>query len=155
MDIAKYETQSDNENQIFTFISNGIYDTIKVIKYQSIESQLTLANGSKFEIFNLGFGDKINGEFDFDDSINSNNGDAYKVFNTVLHSIPLFFSKNLGSCLIVSGSDIRRTRLYNMYVTRNYETLTHDYAFYGIKRNILAEFVNGQLYNSIVIVPKN
>jgi hypothetical protein len=41
------------------------------------------------------------------DNLNTNNGDAYKVFKTVLTTIPLFFENYGSGILMVQGSDGR------------------------------------------------
>ena len=43
-------------------------------------------------------------------------------FNTVLYTIPTFFSIYSDTCVVVQGSDERRKRAYSNFVTRNYET---------------------------------
>ena len=77
-----------------------------------------------------------------------------KVFNTVLNTIPIFFSKYASSCIAVRGSDERRIRTYCFYVSRNYETLIKDYTFYGITGTILRPFIKGTVYESVVFMPK-
>ena len=57
------------------------------------------------QVFNLGFGDYDITTDTLDDKINSNNGDHYRVFNTVLSTIPTFFDAYKGAILMVNGSD--------------------------------------------------
>ncbi len=70
----------------FYFVSSNDEkgDITKVIQYQYV---MDLGGRA---VFNLGFGD-----FDLDtrrvsDAVISNNGDPYRIFNTVLSTIPLF-----------------------------------------------------------------
>ncbi len=69
----------------FSFISKGKKNIFKLIEY------FYLGEFDGKEVYNLGFGDwnPENNEVIFTN--NSNNGDVYKVFGTVLHSIELFF----------------------------------------------------------------
>lgn len=56
-------------------------------------------------IYNLGFGDyDISSDRLLDESI-SNNGDHYRIFNTVLSTIPDFFSHYPLATIAVQGSD--------------------------------------------------
>jgi hypothetical protein len=78
------------------------------------------------------------------DDIHTNNGDVFKVFNTVLITIPMFFENFNNAILMVQGSDgrpafiencqstcrkqyvdacknfNRRINIYRHYVDRNY-----------------------------------
>jgi hypothetical protein len=83
----------------FFFISKGEKDIIKAIQFSFVQE----LNGRK--IYNLGFGDYDLENDKIIDDINTNNGDAYKVLNTALSTIPIFF-ENFGSeILMVQGSD--------------------------------------------------
>ncbi|SFB84159.1 hypothetical protein SAMN05421780_101719 [Flexibacter flexilis DSM 6793] len=133
----------------FVFISKGLRDIIKIVEYfytHDIEGK---------RVFNLGFGDyNIDNDSVIDDE-STNNGDAYKVFNTVLNTIPLFFQINPNDLLIVRGSDSktlfidkcratctkncdelckkshRRITIYCNYINKNYNQLCLEYEFWG------------------------
>ena len=133
----------------YLFISKGKNDVIKVIQYL----YFTELYGKS--IFNLGFGDYDINEDKIDDSANTGNGDAYKVLNTVLTTIPKFFDTFHDAMLMVQGSDSktefterckltckkmctsycknqhRRISVYTYYVNKNFETLNKEYAFFG------------------------
>lgn len=133
----------------YIFLSNGPKKIVKLIDYSLvdvIEDEL---------IFNLAFGD-----FDVEnnviiDNVNTNNGDAYTVFNTVLSTVPKFFDIYGNVTLSVQGSDSfsgfkdicrqsckkkcndscknadRRISIYRHYVNKNFKPLNEDYAFAG------------------------
>lgn len=135
------------------------------------------------KLYNLGFGDyDVETDMVSDDS-NSNNGDHYKVFNTVLSTIPNFFYHNPMSMLMVQGSDSkpgfkdhcrltykkkcqggkcrnsdRRIRIYRRYVDQNYNTLIGDYIFYGainVDNHIVLEYYEmGKHYNAVFLLKK-
>src|SRR5215217_2387944 len=83
----------------FTFTSNGQKMIIKAIQYTYIQ---------QFEdrnVYNLGFGDLDFEVNEIIDEAKSNNGDAYKVFRTVLSTIPKFFEIFPDAIIMVQGSD--------------------------------------------------
>lgn len=142
------EEKSDTGLKFF-FISKGKLDIIKVIHYSFVQQ----LNGKN--IYNLGFGDYDFVSDTIVDDTNTNNGDTYKVFNTVLSTIPVFFENFGNEILIVQGSDgnpgfiekcrriceknciqecknyNRRIKIYCSYVDRHYDRLSIDYQFLG------------------------
>lgn len=102
MSVIGYDLTSDISDLSIKhfFISSGNRDIVKVIEYLYVSP---LGNR---KIFNLAFGDYIMEEDGrIDDTTESNNGDAYKVFNTVLNTIPSFFSNFPNDIIMVTGSD--------------------------------------------------
>lgn len=156
-----YRTENwikDNEVYYF-FISKGLRDIDKAIHYVLIG-----ALGGK-PIFNLGFGDVDVTTKELIDTAIDNNGDHYKVFYTVLNTIPSFFQIYPKAYIMVRGSDSRpwfrilcklwckkkcsegncknenrRLKIYRNYVDKHFELLTREYCFYGG-----VDIVNGQL----------
>lgn len=83
----------------FVFFSIGKRVVTKIIAF---------VNSHQFEgrdVYNLGFGDYDPTINDVEDQAKTNNGDAYKVFNTVLSTVPLFFEMFPNAILMVQGSD--------------------------------------------------
>ena len=56
-------------------------------------------------VYNLGFGDYDLDTDSISDDLTTNNGDPYKVFHTVLHTIPQFFETYSDAMMMVLGSD--------------------------------------------------
>jgi hypothetical protein len=171
------ESKSTNGLQFF-FISKGKQDIIKAIQYSFVQD----LNGSK--VYNLGFGD-----YDIEcdtiiDNVNTNNGDAYKVFNTVLNTILIFFENFKNHMLIVQGSDgrpefienckktcnkncreecrnhNRRINIYRAYVDKNYKQLSLQYNFLGgIKNEVNMTFLEpyqcGKNYDAVLLSRKS
>jgi hypothetical protein len=162
----------------FFFVSKGEQDIIKVVQYSFIQ----VLNGKS--IYNLGFGD-----YDLEndlivDNINTNNGDVYKVFNTILSTIPIFFKNYSNDVLMILGSDgrpeflenckvmckkkcidecknyNRRLKIYRGYVDKNYDKLSADYQFLGGLKNqnleiFLQPYERHKLYDSVFLFRKN
>lgn len=133
----------------FIFVSKGKIDIVKAIQYHYVQEFL----GRR--LYNLGFGDYNFSTGEISDDINSNNGDMYLVFYTVLGTIVNFFETLPEAMLMVRGSDSsaefepgcrknckrnctdkceklnRRIRIYRDYVNKNFDLLNEDYIFYG------------------------
>lgn len=147
--IYKVEERHSDDGHKFFFISEGDQNVLKVVQYTLVEE----VNGKK--IYNLGFGDYNFANNAITDSTNTNNGDVYKVFNTVLSTIPVFFDNCNDHILMVQGSDSRnefiqhckqactkkckeecknhnrRIKIYQNYIDKNYKNLSKEYLFFG------------------------
>lgn len=168
----------ENDYLRYFFISEGKETIIKVIDYQYVQEY------EDHNIYNLAFG---NYETEYDsvvDDANSNNGDVYTVFNTVLSSIPKFFEIVPNDKIIVQGSDStkeflekcrqnckkkckekkcrkfnQRLRVYKNYVDKNYDDLIKEYTFYGgfkdeFNNSYLEEYIKYKEYLSVVVEKK-
>jgi len=159
----------------FFFMSEGKNDIIKFISY----SYLMDFKGSP--LYNLALLD-VNPFTDvmYDDRA-TNNGDTYRVFHTVLATIPHFFSTYGDALLMVQGSDStrefkdkcrlsckkrclspacrnahRRINIYRSYVDRNFDNLNKEYMFFGdlgIDENqtLTEDYVKGEKYIKVLL----
>lgn len=144
MKFDKYDTININ-SQVFTFVSTGIYGDIeKIVIYEEIAE----------EIYNLGFGDRVIGQFDFDDIITTNNGDGYKVIATVISTIPLFFQKFPLCAVLFQGSDSRRTRIYQRIITKHQSEFEDEFVILGGKSGDYELFDKQEVYDSFLIFYK-
>lgn len=172
-----YDTeQIQDEIKIqYLFPSVGQRTIIKIIEY----SPVTNLGGRT--VYNLGFGDYDETNSVVIDDINSNNGDIYIVFNTVLSTVPLFFANNPDAVIIVSGSDShqdfindclpnckkkctdkcrnhqRRIKTYRYYVDKNFDELCKDFIFFGRSRNkenTFMQYIPNQDYDDILVYKK-
>lgn len=143
------------ENKIkYLFESINQYtssQTVKAIEYSNLD-----ATHNSLLIFNLGFGDYDIKTNSFDDSSLTANGDTYKIFNTVLSTVPAFFETFPDSALFISGSDStdefekkckqnctrnncinsckkrgQRIKTYCNYVNKHYDSLVQEYHILG------------------------
>jgi hypothetical protein len=168
----------DEEKISFYFESVGKGSFLKAIKYSLLSAKL-----EGRAMYNLGFGDYDKENKSICDTNINNNGDVYKVFNTVLNTVPLFFKENPYGIIAVEGSDSdaayfdvcklsckrkctdrckkegRRIALYCRFVNNNYSTLSNDYIFEGgveCEGDILVEnYEVGKPYNMILIYNRN
>ena len=142
------EKKESNSLQYF-FLSTGNEDIIKAVAYDFIE----LLEDSP--LFNFGFGDYNIQTDRIVDSSNTNNGDVYTVFHTVLSTVPMFFELYPKATMVVQGSDNRnefveickvncrkncskicknlnrRIRTYRNFVEKNFDKLKENYTFFG------------------------
>ena len=162
----------------FFFISKGKQDIIKVIHFSFVQE----LNGQN--VYNLGFGDyDVENDTIMDDT-NTNNGDVYKVFNTVLSTIPVFFEDFGNGILMVQGSDgrpefiehcksvckktcidecknlNRRINIYRGYVDKHFNKLSIDYQFLGgvnegEQQTILVPYERYKKYDAVFLCRKN
>jgi hypothetical protein len=165
----------------YLFLSEGKNqdeDVFKIIQYEYAREF-----GHK-SVFNLGFGDLDMATGEVNDEAMAGNGDVFKVFNTVLSTVPEFFNKYPGSILLVQGSDgreafeaacrvdcsrhcgerchnyNRRMKTYCNYVTKKYDIFNDEFQFLGGMRNAdewfdFEYFVPGKIYDSIMVYQKN
>ena len=168
--------QTSEEIKIqYLFESVGIKTIIKAIEYTPVAVMGTRT------VYNLGFGDFDDELGTIVDDINSNNGDIYIVFNTVLSTVPLFFANNADAVIIVSGSDShdefindclptckkkceehcknyqRRIKTYRYYVDKNFDELSVDYIFFGRnkrKANTFVQYIPNHEYDDILVYKK-
>jgi hypothetical protein len=162
----------------YFFVSQGEREIIKAIEY----SYVKVFNGRS--LFNMGFGDYnfITGTVS-DEEI-SNNRDHYKVFHTVLNTVPTLFDTYGDVMMMVQGSDSkpefiakckvtcgkkcgegscknanRRISIYRGYVDKNYDELSKDFDFLGGEgvedHNIIEPYEKGKTYNAVFLIKKN
>lgn len=174
-----YETIEDKLDDVlqYFFTSTGNKYIIKAIQYTYVKN----LNGKK--VFNLGFGDYDIENDRFIDDVNSNNGDVFRVFNTVLSTIPRFFESYYDAVLMVEGSDgranfidkcwltckkkckeicknfNRRIAIYCGYINKNFKELNEKYIFYGgadyiDNQHVMQDYKVGEKYNAVFLIKK-
>lgn len=162
----------------YVFVSEGENDIIKAIQYSYVQMFMDRS------LYNLGFGDYDAQTDTISDDSNSNNGDHYKVFNTVLSTIPNFFDNYPDAMMAVQGSDSKpeylekcrltckkkciegecrnshwRINIYQSYVDKNYDALEVEYKFYGGKRGadnqiVIDDYEKGKRYDTVLLFRK-
>jgi hypothetical protein len=174
--VEEYDRQPGGTR--YFFVSEGDRLLVKVVEYRFIG----LKEGK--HTYNLGFGTyNQEGNSVCDDDI-SENGDAYKVFNTVLSTIPHFLHNYTGALVMVEGSDStisfpetcrpnckkkcippacknahRRINIYKNFVNKNFDLLSQEYKFLGgIKNNdyqsIIDDYTIPNNYDSVFFMKK-
>jgi hypothetical protein len=158
----------------YYFKSVGKSTVLKSVEYVPVASALIKP------LYNLSFADYNNEKNEASDKSISNNGDVYKVFNTVLTTIPLFFEEKPDSGILVQGSDSdsayfdvcklscqrkctdkcrnmdRRIKLYCRFINKYYLILNSGYVFIGGNQNehgraVLEDYQVGKSYSSILV----
>lgn len=169
----------------FEFISIGENKIVKSIEYTELIGFRIIGAHPLYnkQIFNLGFGNFISIDRDIDDGVLSNNGDVFKVFNTVLITVPLFFQNHKDAAIMVMGSDSgpefvnscrksckrfcnneckkkdRRINIYKKYIEKHFGVLCLDYDFFGAVKNdsgftLYSDYEIKNSYNCIFIIKK-
>jgi len=133
MNYNKYEIHTSTNNDVYTFTSSGHNGEIeKIIEFSKTQND---------SIYNLAFGDKsivyINGKpkETIDDLNESKNGDLDKILATVAMAVYEYTSIFPNRQIFFVGSDERRTRLYRMAITKNYNELNNDFIIFGVIYN--------------------
>jgi hypothetical protein len=158
----------------YFFLSKGEKEIIKAIEYSPI------ADTGNYTIFNFGFGDYDAVSGLISDKTDSNNGDMFKVFYTVLNTVTDFFENYPKDALLVNGSDSaenymlecietctkkctdicknanRRIKTYRNFINKNFEELRKNYIFYGSFKgtNTFVPYENGKEYDALMVFKK-
>ncbi|MBC9931569.1 DUF6934 family protein [Chitinophaga qingshengii] len=159
----------------FYFESVGTQKVIKAIEYSYLDYYFL-----DKPVYNLGFGNYNPITEEICDIGVSNNGDVYKVFNTVLHTVSIFFNHIPNGLLFVQGSDSspdylenciltchkncidkckkvdRRISIYQGFIDKNYSLLFDKYVFMGGVAAVngktrVENYVVGKRYNAVLV----
>ncbi|MBO2010869.1 DUF6934 family protein [Hymenobacter negativus] len=144
------EADDEPKSRKFFFESTGKQSIVKAVEYSFV---MEYGLGG---LYNLAFGDYDRATGAISDDKNSNNDDIWPVLNTVVNTVPTFFSEHPFATITVQGSDSgaefeeqckaicankrcaggcrnvdRRIKAYRFFVDRNYEELKQTYVFSG------------------------
>jgi len=146
MELEKYLLESDDEQEIFDFFSQGPNGNIlKRVAYTPTSIQ---------NIWQL-----VMGDYDFEkDEINflnvTNNNDREKVLATVGVTLYSFFSKKPDVMVYAKGSTKSRTRLYQIGICQMYEEIEQDFEIFGELDGEFERFSKNINYNSFIVKKK-
>jgi hypothetical protein len=115
--------RSTTDYRIFRFVSEGRHgDLIKIVTFDEVENRP--------DTFNLALGTmQPDGEIDF--ITISNNGDRNKILATVARIVAIFIEQHPGKNVYITGSDNRRTLLYQRAIAYGYNDLIQMFNIYG------------------------
>ena len=163
----------------YFFISEGERFVIKVVEF----TYIGVLRGRP--VYNFGFGDLDEFSDSVTDGINTENGDVYKVFHTVLSTVPLFFEKTPNAIIRISGSDNgfqfekgcrkscrknctsicknrnRRIRIYRGFILKHFRELNLHFEFWESnsvnpgEEKKIIPFGKGELAVSIYVKKRN
>lgn len=175
-DFSAYEIEpSEDDSETYTFQSDGRANILKAIRYTPINTEVE----TDYIIYNLGFGDFNPEASSLSDDTISNNGDQYKVFGTVLSTIPQFFESHPKDRIFVQGSDSaadfpdkcrasckkrcgetcknlgRRINLYCRFISKFLDVFSAEYQIYGVlfseNETVIIPFEKGTIYHGVLI----
>jgi hypothetical protein len=124
MNEDKYiEIEKSDDYRTFMFFSQGRHGNLaKIVSFDEIAE---LDN-----IFNLALGTILpDGKVDFETI--TNNGDRNKILTTVAGIVGTFIEYNPGKNVYITGSDNRRTLLYQRAIAYGYDELIQIFDIYG------------------------
>lgn len=129
--------------QTFEFESLGPKGQfLKVVQYTELEQQ---------GFYNLGFGDKDPNTGLISDLTVTNNGDSQKVLATVAATLYTFMNEYPEAIVVATGSTPVRTRLYQMGIANNLETIKQDFTVLGLRNESWEFFRKDVKYEAFLV----
>jgi hypothetical protein len=142
----RYQLEATPTYMAYEFTSEGPKGSIpKIIKYTITDNP---------NVYNLGFGDKIEETDDFDDEIISDNKDSVRVLSTVAASVYIFTDNYPNFSVLATGSTNARTRLYRIGISNNLKEIQEDYLVLGYLDNKWELFEKNKDYSAFLIKRK-
>jgi len=145
------EIENASDYKTFRFISQGRHgNLLKIVTFDEIPE----FNG----VFNLALGTILpTGEMDFETV--TNNGDRNKILVTVANIVLKFIEMHPGKNVYITGSDYRRTLLYQRAIAYGYDELIEMFNIYGdistgSRRNEFEPFDKAKSYAGFLIEKK-
>jgi len=102
-------------------------------------------------MWNLAFGDKIEGSELLDDEKVSNNGDLRLVIRTVTNITHDFLQNHPDQTLYIRPVDERRKSLYNHVFRKKWPEIKATFTVFGIAGNYFENYQPGKLYDIFVV----
>ncbi len=148
MHLEQYDFSANESLQTFGFESDGPNGKIKKIVRFSPQ------NADGITYFNIAFGDEID-EGKLNDKAISDNKDREKILATVAATIIEFTSYFPDVMVYAKGSTPSRTRLYQMGIAANWDTIKHVLNVYGFKDGKWLAFAKNINYEAFLAQRKN
>jgi hypothetical protein len=104
--------------------------------------------------FNLAFGDLDEASGELNDKVVSNNNDRLKVLNTVAIAVLDFMGYNPNAFVLVKGSSLSRTRLYQMTINSFWPLINRQFMLYGKTSSDWVPFKKGTNYEAFMLFKK-
>lgn len=132
----------------FKFESVGPKGTIKKV------ARYNLQNDGNQTFFELMLGDRTNKTKDFDIEVVSDNKDRDKILTTVAATI-VEFTKNFPDlAIIATGNTSAKTRLYQMLISTNLDTIKTTFNVYGSCKGTWEPFKKNVKYDAFAVQRK-
>ncbi len=139
-----YEFTIQDNAQTFNFESIGKNIIKKKILHQ---------NTSRKPFYNLALVDVLE-DGSFDVIIESRNGDMERILATVANTLPIFLEQFPDAIVLFKGSDERRTRLYQIIINKEMDSISHTFTFLGINDMKFEPFSKNKTYDGFAIILK-
>jgi hypothetical protein len=158
MQIEIYKTETTVDSLFFTFESVGDKLILKVVEYTKLNPvYVGLPIGT--DVYNLAFGDWNDAIGDYEDTIESKNGDMEKVLATVANTALKFWEEYPDFNIFFQGSfshgeHPRRTRLYQMKINKYFDEISQTVNIRGYGEKGWEDFESGINYTAFLISPK-
>ena len=141
----RYEAITDDEHEIFEFLSSGPKGTIKkVAQYKLIGNN----------VYNLEFGDWDEKSQTIRDDVRTNNEDRDKVLATVAFTVMDFMEFHPNAIVFAQGSTAARTRLNQMGMNANWYEIGLLFHVQGFGKNGWEPFRQNEKYKAFLVKAK-
>jgi hypothetical protein len=142
----QYELETAESFMSYEFISKGPKgEIVKLVKYNETQNK---------GFYNLGFGDKLENEDDYNDTVISDNKDSVRVLATVAATAYLFTTQFPEAKIYAVGSNAARTRLYRIGISNNLDEIEQDYVVLGYYKDKWELFEINRDYSAFLIKRK-
>ena len=139
----QYELEMTPSFMSYEFLSEGPKGKIvKLVKYTETKRK---------GFYNLGFGDKIDNEDDYNDTVISDNNDSIRVLATVAATLYFFTNIYPNANIYAKGSNEARTRLYRIGISNNLVEIEKDYIVFGYFLDKWEQFTKNKDYSAFLI----
>jgi hypothetical protein len=129
VNLEQYDVETTNDYLEYSFFSHGPKGAIKkIVRFNKVVA-------SSLTYYNLGFGDWNQDENSIDDFIVSDNLDTERVLVTVAATVLDFTNHYPGSFILVQGSTLSRTRLYQIGINKYWHEIALMFEIYGFVEN--------------------
>ena len=158
MQIEKYKTESTVDSLIYTFESVGEMVIQKVVEYTKL-NPIYVRLPIDTDVYNLAFGDWNDDIGDYEDNVESKNGDMEKVLATVANTALKFWEEYPEISIFFQGSLIfgelpHRTRLYQMKINLYFHKISEQVNIRGYGKQGWEDFKNNKNYMAFLISQK-
>ena len=137
----KYEYTADKTFKVYSFISYGPKGAIhKIAKFNELYA----------DIYNFGFGDHDLVSGAFSDTRISNNEDMSIIMGTLGNIVYDFTNVFPNAKVMIRGTSIARTRLYQMHINRFLPQLEPLFLIYGLRNERWESLKQGRNYDAFL-----
>lgn len=143
----RYQVQQKKNNEYLILIENSNDLIAKVILFSLVDEE------NLFYVLSLGSIWKSNPDI-IDFETLTENGDVFKVLNSVAWSIDDFLTKNLSAKVIFEGNSSKKNRVYLKLVSRKLNLVKDKYRVFGLTNGEVFPFEPNFDYEAIVVSKK-